>query len=69
MNGRRPGLSGAVWLLLALVILSVGTSGCGSKRSVDVSRLRAYQPGGATVLYDKDGRPFADLAPVDRILI
>jgi penicillin-binding protein 1A len=74
LHNRRfhPPRSGppAVWLLaLALVAAPFVLSACGSRRPVDVERLRSYQPGGATVLYDRDGRPFADLAPVDRVLV
>jgi penicillin-binding protein 1A len=54
---------------LGFLLMAMLLSGCGTNRKVDVARLRSYQPGGATVLYDKDGHPFADLAPVDRLLV
>jgi penicillin-binding protein 1A len=38
---------------------------CGLAGCPDVRRLTSYQPGGAPVLLDRDGKPFADLAPVE----
>ena len=38
---------------------------CGLAGCPDVGRLASYQPGGAPVLLDRDGKPFADLAPVE----
>src|SRR5512141_304142 len=42
---------------------------CGLRGCPDASRLVAYQPGGASVLLDRHGRKFADLAPVEREMI
>ena len=42
---------------------------CGLRGCPDPARLVAYQPGGATVLYDRHGRKFADLAPVEREMV
>ena len=39
---------------------------CGLRGCPDPARLVAYQPGGASVLLDRNGRKFADLAPVQR---
>lgn len=39
---------------------------CGLRGCPDPARLVAYQPGGATVLLDRNGKKFADLAPVQR---
>jgi len=55
--------------LLLLLALLVNSCGSGGNDQPDVERLRGYQPGGATVLLDKDGHPFANLSPVDRSLI
>jgi penicillin-binding protein 1A len=63
---RARWLIGIAALLLAAAIAwgSCGFGGC-----PDVSRLRAYQPGGATLLLDRNGEPFADLAPVRGSLV
>ncbi|HEX6558273.1 MAG TPA: PBP1A family penicillin-binding protein [Longimicrobiales bacterium] len=42
---------------------------CGLRGCPDPSRLVAYQPGGASVLLDRHGKRFADLAPVEREMI
>ncbi|MGQ0816326.1 MAG: transglycosylase domain-containing protein [Gemmatimonadota bacterium] len=39
---------------------------CGLRGCPDPELLKAYQPGGATVLLDREGRKFGDLAPVER---
>ncbi|HET9440946.1 MAG TPA: PBP1A family penicillin-binding protein [Longimicrobiales bacterium] len=39
---------------------------CGLRGCPDPARLVAYQPGGASVLLDRNGRKFSDLAPVQR---
>jgi penicillin-binding protein 1A len=39
---------------------------CGLRGCPDTARLVAYQPGGASVLLDRNGKKFADLAPVQR---
>ena len=43
--------------LLLLLALLVNSCGSGGNDQPDVERLRGYQPGGATVLLDKDGQP------------
>lgn len=42
---------------------------CGLRGCPDPSRLVAYQPGGASILLDRHGKKFADLAPVEREMI
>ena len=42
---------------------------CGLHGCPDPARLVAYQPGGASVLLDRHGRKFADLAPVEREMV
>jgi penicillin-binding protein 1A len=49
----------AVGILLGLLWQRCGVTGC-----PNVGRLSSYQPGGATILLDSRGNPFADLAPV-----
>ncbi len=39
---------------------------CGLRGCPDPARLVAYQPGGASILLDRNGKKFADLAPVQR---
>ncbi len=48
-----------------LLNLSLYTT-CGWRGCPDPARLVAYQPGGASVLLDRNGKRFADLAPVQR---
>ncbi|MGQ0562592.1 MAG: transglycosylase domain-containing protein, partial [Gemmatimonadota bacterium] len=42
---------------------------CGLRGCPDALKLVAYQPGGASVLLDRNGRKFADLAPVEREMV
>ncbi|MEX2281148.1 MAG: PBP1A family penicillin-binding protein [Gemmatimonadota bacterium] len=48
----------------ALVLLGVTWQRCGIMGCPKVARLTAYQPDGATLLLDRNGKRFADLAPV-----
>jgi penicillin-binding protein 1A len=48
-----------------ILILGVAWARCGLAGCPDVRRLTSYQPGGAPVLLDRDGKSFADLAPVE----
>jgi penicillin-binding protein 1A len=48
-----------VWLLVLVLWQRCGVGGC-----PNVERLASYQPDGATVLLDRAGAEFADLAPV-----
>ena len=62
---RRIGVGFAfVFLLLLLLWQRCGLAGC-----PNVQRLASYQPGGASVLYDIAGEPFADLAPIDHVVV
>ena len=49
---------------LSLALLFVTWQRCGVSGCPKVSRLVAYQPDGATLLLDREGKRFADLAPV-----
>ncbi|MGH7469684.1 MAG: transglycosylase domain-containing protein [Longimicrobiales bacterium] len=49
---------------LTLVLVGVTWQRCGFKGCPNTDRLSAYQPNGATVLLDRHGQRFADLAPV-----
>jgi penicillin-binding protein 1A len=55
----------AVAVLIALVLGVIGWARCGWRGCPDVERLRAYQPGGASKLFDRNGREFAELRPVE----
>ncbi|HEX9108503.1 MAG TPA: transglycosylase domain-containing protein, partial [Longimicrobiales bacterium] len=77
---RRPLLSYFRWLVppprvlavvVALVLIAdaILWQRCGLSGCPDVMRLRAYQPGGAPVLYDRRGRPWGELRPVDRVIV
>src|SRR5918994_302566 len=54
----------------AAISISVGILGlvwgrCGWAGCPNVDRLRSYQPGKASRLLDRSGRPFAELRPVE----
>jgi penicillin-binding protein 1A len=55
-------------LLIAAAVSSVFAfttyQRCGLTGCPNVQRLVAYQPGGATILVDRNGKRFADLAPI-----
>jgi penicillin-binding protein 1A len=57
-------LAVAVVSVFALNFLLYST--CGLRGCPDPARLVAYQPGGASLLLDRNGKRFADLAPVQR---
>ena len=51
------------------ILLAVAWSRCLFMGCPDVHRLASYQPGGASVLLDRNGKAFADLAPIEGELI
>ncbi len=53
-----------VWLGVGVLWQRCGVGGCPT-----VARLASYQPGGASVLLDRDGEPFADLSPIDHEVV
>jgi penicillin-binding protein 1A len=55
----------AAWYLLTVAGLGVLWYRCGVSGCPDVARLRAYQPGKASRLLDRRGRPFGELRPVE----
>ncbi|HVR69950.1 MAG TPA: biosynthetic peptidoglycan transglycosylase, partial [Vicinamibacteria bacterium] len=58
--------AGAAGLYLASAgVLGLLWYRCGLSSCPDVSRLRSYQPGKASRLLDRQGRPFGELRPVD----
>ena len=54
----------AIWLLALVLWDRCGLSGC-----PNVERLSSYQPGGATVLLDRTGSEFANLAPMEHDVV
>lgn len=65
VSRRRVVVAFAALLVLGWMLwLRCGVRGC-----PNVGRLTAYQPGGASVLYDAAGERFADLAPVGYAVI
>lgn len=58
----------SVLFLLAL-LFGLAWQRCFFDGCPDVGRLEAYQPGGAPVLLDRTGRPFADLSPPERRMV
>ena len=55
----------AATYLVAAALLGLAWFRCGLSGCPDVGRLRAYQPGKASRLLDRQGRPFGELRPVD----
>jgi len=55
-----------IWIaaLLALVVAGIAWNRCGVRGCPRIERLTSYQPNGATVLLDRNGKEFADLAPI-----
>jgi penicillin-binding protein 1A len=66
----RPALRAvAIGIPMLAILLAVAWSRCLFMGCPDVHRLASYQPGGASVLLDRNGKAFADLAPIDGELI
>jgi penicillin-binding protein 1A len=59
----------AIGIPALAILLAVAWSRCLFMGCPDVHRLASYQPGGASVLVDRNGKAFADLAPVEGELI
>ena len=59
----------ALIVLGALALAGVVWGRCGFGGCPNVDGLTSYQPGGAPVLLDRNGKPFADLAPVQGELV
>lgn len=62
---RRAARPLAIGALVLLVVTGFAWTRCGWRGCPDVERLRAYQPGGASKLFDRHGREFAELRPVE----
>jgi len=59
----------AIGIPALAILLAVAWSQCLFMGCPDVQRLASYQPGGASVLLDRNGKAFADLAPIEGELI
>ncbi|MGH7961034.1 MAG: transglycosylase domain-containing protein [Candidatus Binatia bacterium] len=69
---RRWAARGTTLLFLAAALIAAGIGAwrtCGFRGCPEVDRLTAYQPGGASLLLDRHGKPFASLAPVKREVV
>ena len=65
IGDHRPSGGQAASLAVGgLVVLFVLWERCGLAGCPDVGSLTSYQPGGASVVLDREGEPFADLAPM-----
>jgi 1A family penicillin-binding protein len=69
--GQQHATPRNIWITAAAVaLLNLGLyANCGLRGCPDPNRLTAYQPGGATTLLDRNGRKYADLAPVEREVV
>jgi penicillin-binding protein 1A len=59
----------AIGIPALAILLAVAWNRCLFMGCPDVHRLASYQPGGASVLEDRNGKVFADLAPIEGELI
>jgi penicillin-binding protein 1A len=66
LQGPRALIAAVVaWYLATVLVFGALWYRCGVSGCPDVARLRAYQPGKASRLLDRRGRPFGELRPVD----
>jgi penicillin-binding protein 1A len=56
-------------ILAAATLVWVGWERCGVAGCPRVERLVSYQPGGASVVLDREGREIGDLAPFQRVVV
>jgi len=69
-RARRLARSKIFWGLVGVaLILGAAWERCGIRGCPNVARLASYQPGGASVLLDRRGEPFADLTPVTHAVV
>jgi penicillin-binding protein 1A len=66
---RVPPRFYAIALACLVALLFIGWQRCGVRGCPSMDRLTAYQPDGAPVLLDRNGEPFAVLAPVRREMV
>lgn len=75
MPSREPTPGGRRWrkllllILLPLLLLVVLWQRCGLRGCPNVGQLTAYQPGGESILYDAQGKPFAELTPIQHDVV
>jgi penicillin-binding protein 1A len=55
----------AIGVPILAVLFAVAWTQCFFTGCPDVHRLTSYRPGGASILIDRNGKPFADFAPVE----
>jgi penicillin-binding protein 1A len=69
-RGTHPVFRGTAIAIAALAILfAIAWKLCFFSGCPDVHKLASYRPGGASVLVDRNGKTFADLAPVEGELV
>ncbi|HKH49537.1 MAG TPA: PBP1A family penicillin-binding protein [Thermoanaerobaculia bacterium] len=69
LTAERAWLAIGVALVCALFIFVFSWERCFFDGCPDVASLAAYQPGGAPILLDRHGEPFADLTPVEQRIV
>jgi len=69
LTAERAWLAIGIALVCALFIFVFSWERCFFDGCPDVASLAAYQPGGAPILLDRHGEPFADLTPVEQRIV
>jgi penicillin-binding protein 1A len=69
LSTERAWLAIGIAIVCALFIFVFSWERCFFDGCPDVASLAAYQPGGAPVLLDRHGEPFADLTPVEQRIV
>jgi penicillin-binding protein 1A len=75
MRIGKPTLRGISWkklglgVLVALLVTILLWQRCGLRGCPNIDQLTAYQPGGASILYDAQGNRFAELAPIQHDVV
>lgn len=75
MQLRKPNWRGPGWrklgiaALAAIVLMLILWQRCGIRGCPNIDQLTAYQPGGASLVFDADGKQFAELAPIQHEVV
>ena len=69
-NLKKLGWRGVALIALGMFLVSLLLwQRCGLRGCPNIDQLTAYQPGGASILYDGQGNRFAELAPIQHEVI
>ena len=68
-HGAVVGTAALILTVVALAVLVRAWQTCGFAECPSVERLTTYQPGGASLLLDRYGEPFASLSPIQREVV